>query len=527
MKYKRILVLLVAAFLFGACGKEKNQENDVVKETFVTLSPEQSVTKFPSVTVTAQPTPRATATPVPEITPKATVTPVPKVTQEGTKDKEDTPEASVTPTPAVNGSEVKNPLDGAFWCELYEDDTVELLTPKEIALINQENFCVEGTALVNLSGMERIEAADVVRMIESYSFPKQKYYDNAVVTETIKAELSQNRNVKALESVEYIEPGFGILTQNADLRSFPAAKPLTASQNGRYDYLQETVLLLNEAVVVLHSSLDGEWCFVQAENYFGWIPETSIAYCERECMEAWYDAMTDTENPDVLLVTKNLEWQPEGNILPLRMGTKFVYEGENDGKIMISVPVRDEEKRLQTKTYLISPEDTLYQHLHRGYLPYTRRNVIRLATTLLDTPYAWGDALPYREVYSYDSEIGMDCSSTVDAVYRCFGFSMPRNTGAQRMMVWQGEKTDGYTVAEKKELLEQKTLGTLFYTPGHVMLYLGEYEGEYYVLHNTTTEALTDGTEEAFYRCVITSMSLGEKNETILERLLEIKTPAK
>lgn len=526
MKYKRIFVLFATAFLFGACGNEaENWENDVVKEVFVTLSPEQPATQLPSVTGTVQPTSSVTVQPMPT----AIVTPVPEVTQEDTKNREDTLETTVISTPpdGKNGSEMINPLEGAFWRDLYESDTVALLTPKEIALINQKNFEVEGTGLVNLSGMERIEADDVVRMIESYSFPKKKYYDNKVVTDSIKAEISKNRNMEVLESVEYTEVTYGILTQNADLRSFPAAKPLTAGKNGRYDYFQETVLLLNEAVVVLHSSLDGEWCFVQAENYFGWIPEASIAYCEKECMEAWYEAMTDTENPDVLLVTKNLEWQTEDNLLLLRMGTKLKYEGEKDGKVTVSVPVRDGKKRLQTKTYLISPEDAIYQYLHRGYLPYTRSNVIRLATALLDTPYAWGDALPSTEVYSYDSEIGMDCSSTVGAVYRCFGFTMPRNTGAQQRMVWQGEKTSGYNITERKELLEKKELGTLLYTSGHVMLYLGEYEGEYYVLHNTTTEVLPNGTEEAFYRCVITSMSLGEKNKTILDQLVDTKAPTK
>lgn len=527
MKYKRILVLLAVAFLFGACGEEINQKTEVTTDTIVTLSPspEQRITPMPFVTVEVQTEQEEAATPEPEITP------------EGIKDEDDAPEVVAPtaiptesipiPTPTVTPTKEVNPLDGAYWRDLYRDDNTVLLTTTEIALINQENFESEGTGLVRVSDMENIASADIIRMIESYSFPKKNYYGNKAVTDSVKTEIFENRNMEVLKSAEYIEPAYGILIQNADLRSFPAGKPLTASKNGRYDYLQETVLLLNETVVVLHYSLDGEWCFVQAENYFGWIPEASIAYCERAYMEVWYDAMSDAENPDVLLVTKNMEWRTEDSLLQLRMGTKLKYEEEENGNLTVYLPVRDEEKRLQLKTYRVSSEDTVYQHFHPGYLPYTRNNVIRLATALLDTPYAWGDALPYNTVYSYNIDIGMDCSSTIGAVYRCFGFVLPRNTGTQRKMAWSGEKVSGYSSSERKELLEQTDMGTLLYSSGHVMLYLGEYEGEYYILHNTTTERLQDGTEESFYRCVITSMSLGEKEKTILERLLETKTPVK
>ena len=512
MKYKRIFVLLAAAFLFGACGEEINQTKEVA--VAVPIVPEKTTESIPETTVPTVPV-EPTA-PVPEITPEVTAMTAPTA---------DSTEVIPSPTSTVSPRKEVNPLDGAYWRELYGEENAVLLTAKEISLINRGNFEAEGTGLVKLSETEGMTSADVLRMIESYSFPKQSYYGNSGVTEEIKAEILKNRNTEIPEGGEYIEPAYGILIQNADLRSFPAEKPLTAGKNGRYDYLQETVLLLNEAVVVLHRSLDGKWCFVQAENYFGWIPEASIAYCGKEYMEMWYDAMTDTENPDVLLVTKNVELDAEAAELQLRMGTKLTYEREEDGNFAVYLPVRDEEKRLQFKTCRVSPEDAVYQYLHQGYLPYTRRNVIRLATALLDTPYAWGDALPYSTVYAYDSDIGMDCSSTIGAVYRCFGFVMPRNTGAQRNMVWPGERVSGYSGSERRELLEQTGMGTLLYSPGHVMMYLGEYEGEYYVLHNTTTERLQNGTEEAFYRCVITSMSLGEKGNTIFEAILETKTP--
>lgn len=431
-----------------------------------------------------------------------------------------------TPTPAMSSIKTADPFAGEFWCELYVEDTERRMTLSEIAVLNEQSFRAKGTGLVKLSELERITASQVLEMIASYSFPKMKYYGNEVLSEKTKAEILKLRNLDALQNAGDVELKYGILIQNADLRSFPAEKPLTAEQNGCYDYLQETVLYLNEAVAVLHTSADGSWCFVQGENYYGWIREDLIAYCEKEEMQAHYEALLTTENKNILVVTENVEYKPEDNeVYPLRMGTKLFLETKDNGDEYVIVPVRGGDKQLQTKKYPVSLKEKNHTFFHRGYLPYTTSNVVSLATGLLDTPYAWGDALPCGDIDSCDTVIGMDCSSTVSAVYRCFGFVLPRNTGAQRVSAWDGETVSNYKIQPKKELLDSLPTGTLLYSPGHVMLYLGSYEGEYYVLHNTTTEVLSDGTEKSYYRCVISPMSLGEKGNTIIEQLSEIKVP--
>ncbi|MBQ3027963.1 MAG: SH3 domain-containing protein, partial [Lachnospiraceae bacterium] len=264
----------------------------------------------------------------------------PALTLEPTATVTELPIRTPSPTPAMIQTKTADPFAGEFWCELYAEDTERRMTLSEIAVLNEQSFRAKGTGLVKLSELERITASQVLEMIASYSFPKMKYYGNEVLSEKTKAEILKLRNLDALQNAGDVELKYGILIQNADLRSFPAEKPLTAEQNGCYDYLQETVLYLNEAVAVLHTSADGAWCFVQGENYYGWIREDLIAYCEKEEMQAHYEALLTTENKNILVVTENVEYKPENNeVYPLRMGTKLFLETKDNGDEYVIVPV--------------------------------------------------------------------------------------------------------------------------------------------------------------------------------------------
>lgn len=492
--------LFVFIVLLCSCGLPEDKE-EYEQEIIPVYAPVET----PTITLTAKPTEPVKNEPI-------------EPTEIPTKPIKE-PVSTCSPTPVA-----VNPLDGAYWRERYVDATAELMTKKEIASVNEKNFRADGTNLVKLSEWEKTETAKVLQMLTSYSFPKLKYYDNREITSADKETICNARNMEALQRAERVDPTYGILIRNTNLRSFPTEKCLTTTMNGRYDYLQETVLLLNEAVVVLHTSLDGEWCFVQAENYYGWISEDAIAYCSKEDMIEWYGTMWDTESHAFLLVTKNGVYETEEEPLALRMGTRFSYEEREDGEIVIVLPTRDEDKNLKKKRYVVKTyTDEFEKSFHRGYVPYTRSNIVALTTELLDTPYAWGDAFSYEPEGVAGYTIGMDCSSTVAAVYRCFGFVLPRNTGAQRNMACDGYDMTEESLAARSKILDELEAGALLYSPGHVMVYLGKVDDEYYVLHNTTTEFLPDGTEEAFYRCVITTMSLGKSGETIENQLVAVK----
>jgi len=469
-----------------------------------------------NVTPTSMPT--STPTPIPSFAPQPTELP------------------TSTPTPVIT-----DPYDGRFWTGNYAEDTELLLTKAQIKEQNEKNYRAVGTKLTVLSEHTVYTAGEILEMIEEYSLPSRKYFDNREFVASEKESLLQERNLPELRenTAREIVPDYGILISNTDVRSFPTKKRLTSEAQGRFDYLQETRLLIGEPVLVLHRSKDGAWCFVQAENYCGWIRETAIAYCTKEELRTVADAMADVENGRIVVVTKNGNYRIGEREVYLRMGTRLPgcdadlnivqpgliesTAGKANGTVGVKLPGRDEEARLVWEEASVSSTDASGEICFvNGYLPYTRANIMQMAVRLLGAPYAWGDAPSFGADVADAGDNGMDCSSTVAAVFRCFGFTLARNTGTQRKMDCEKQEMSALGIGQRQEMLDSLQGGELLYTSGHVMVYLGKAGGEYYVLHNTSTESRDDGGKDEFYRCVITTMGLGKTNQTILERLIQM-----
>ena len=104
----------------------------------------------------------------------------------------------------------------------------------------------------------------------------------------------------------------------------------------------------------------------------------------------------------------------------------------------------------------------------------TYENLYKQAFKLLGIIYSWGDK----------EKEGRDCSSTQKEVYASFGFKLPRNAGSQNKIPSYGSKPAGITI---KELMTDYHPGTLIFSSGHVMMYIGEdEEGISYIFHNTS-----------------------------------------
>ena len=100
--------------------------------------------------------------------------------------------------------------------------------------------------------------------------------------------------------------------------------------------------------------------------------------------------------------------------------------------------------------------------------------MIKQAFKLLGIDYSWGDK----------NKDGRDCSSTMNAIFRSFGFVMPRNTSNQLAIPTHGLRVSGLSPASMKKYHP----GTMIFTSSHVMLYIGEdASGNPYLLHNTTS----------------------------------------
>jgi hypothetical protein len=138
---------------------------------------------------------------------------------------------------------------------------------------------------------------------------------------------------------------------------------------------------------------------------------------------------------------------------------------------VLQLPVRANDGSLQfTPALLQKNTDTA-----AAYLPLNAANIIGQAFKLLGERDGWGGA-----------DGGRDCSSFVADVYAGMGVVMPRNTGRQASSPAFARTlfTASSTPAERLRAAHALQVGDLVYIPGHVLLVLGQVDGQPYVIHD-------------------------------------------
>jgi len=86
---------------------------------------------------------------------------------------------------------------------------------------------------------------------------------------------------------------------------------------------------------------------------------------------------------------------------------------------------------------------------------------------------------------------------------------MPRNTGQQGEGSF-GENTrftEQSSREEKLRALKNMDIGDLIYVPGHVLMYIGDVDGEPYVIHDVSVFRYTDENGE-YYEGTLNSVSV-------------------
>lgn len=336
-----------------------------------------------------------------------------------------------------------------------------LLTKEEIKEYNKKiTSQYNSTKVVDLLKLDtNVSNTYILNLINSYTnINKYNVYHYETKEELSTTEIDEilaNRNLDNIPSS--FECMFGIVTDFTWMRSYPT---LHYSKTYERDYFQETSLNVCEPVIIYHTSKDGNWFFVQASNYNGWVQTKDIAVCTY----GEYSEFIEDEN--VLVVISDYVKIQDKHV---RMGQAFPLISKGS-EYKIQFPTRSDQGKLVIEEVVLP----ICDDYHVGYLPYTYENVFKQAFKLLGIDYSWGDK----------EQLGRDCSSTQNAIYHSFGFKMPRNTSNQNNIPTYGTSL----VNLKEETLKTSyKVGTLIFSSGHVMMYIGcDNEGNCYIFHNTS-----------------------------------------
>ncbi len=339
---------------------------------------------------------------------------------------------------------------------IKENDNEIILTLEEIEKYNEE-IKTKTDSIFDLYKINKLTNEEISNLINKYKVPTlPKYNDLEEVTTSQINEMLDNRNL--LNIADEVTVKKGIIVKRANLKSFPTAIHFYEQKGiSNFDQIQETELHVNTPILIVHQSKDREYSFVIAYNYCGWVNNNDIALAKDEDWDYFIN------NNSFGIITLAL-LEIDNTILD--MSTKLPYvEVTKDGyKFML--PVKGEDGFVTKKEIIISRDKA-----HIGYLPYNKRNVYIQAFKYEGIPYKWSGM-----------DNGVDCSSYVANIFRTFGFMFPRNTAHQNSSVGEIIDLSNKSNLEKLNIIKGNET-SLLYQVGHVMIYLGEKEGTFYVIH--------------------------------------------
>lgn len=309
-----------------------------------------------------------------------------------------------------------------------------------------------------------------------------------------------------------------IITRSSSLRVLPTHKPQflnpkLAGEGFPFDYWQNSFIYLGTPILITHYSKSKKWAFVESGFVSGWIETLNIAILDK-------NQVRELQKTKDFLVTKKdyapfynthgefLESARIGMILPLLGSTQKAYESfiftrTQRGyakKVKIHLPVRDFAK---------------------FPMHFSAQNYASLAQRILGEKYGWGGMFGNR-----------DCSMFLRDTLGNFGFYLQRNSQAQ---ITQNNLAESLYFdlsqmdSAQKSLFIQKNaipFATLLGMKGHIMLYLGIFNGEIFVLHDIWgLRTLQNGLEgrSILGKIAITPLNIGENVHGIKQDSLLLK----
>lgn len=363
-------------------------------------------------------------------------------------------------------------LNAAFWTNKCDIGNNILMNDADIVEYNKSNM----TANKYVFG-DTVPKEELISLINEEDGPTGTTYVNGTaVSPEYYDDARNNRNISAIVDTNPVL--YGICVNRSEMKCLPT--DIRAYSNN-IDYFRDlnvnSAILLGDPVKILHTSLDDKWYFIQTEYTAGWIAKENIALCSD--MSQW----EEWQQGDFLIVTGDKfdleEDYSDGSIskLEVSMGTKLALIGGSDyikngetrvvmNNYVVKIPARNSDGSIYAKYGFIP----FSRDVCIGYMPYTRNNVIELAMKSIGDRYGWGGM--------YDSR---DCSSLIMDIYRCFGIVLPRNSSEQAV-VQTNQNVSGMSGEEKISAIKNAGMGALLYFKGHIMIYLGESNGELYVI---------------------------------------------
>ena len=332
-----------------------------------------------------------------------------------------------------------------------------------------------------------------------------------------------------------------ITVRNTDLREMPThltrfSEPTPDPRANPFDYFQYSLLPLGTPVLIAHTSSDGRWHFVECPIAGGWVDAEDLALVDDSFMSLYRNAsFAAVVRDNVRLTDQTAQYGASastggqnvsiGTILPALAGggvrTSIMPSDPTAPSVTLLAPVKDSNGMARTAPFTVSSSDVVARPL-----PLTPDNVAAVGNVMMGQRYGWGGMFGER-----------DCSALTRDLFTPFGIWLPRNSGGQAR-VGAVSSLEGMAAREKEDTILRYGVPflSLVGMRGHIMLYVGKYDGRPAIFHNVwgvrTVEGNDDNARFVIGRAVVTSITPGSelknlyRGTTFVDRLRTLSTPA-
>ncbi|MDQ1264474.1 MAG: hypothetical protein QG559_1475 [Campylobacterota bacterium] len=310
-----------------------------------------------------------------------------------------------------------------------------------------------------------------------------------------------------------------ITTKQTDVRVFPTIKPLfknpsLAGEGFPFDYLQNSTICANKPILISHYSKDKEWAYVFSGFVSGWVKTDNFAILSDA------DAELLQRHQQIAIVKENIPIYDENHIFLFKskIGMMFgLLDEDEDSYTIATIASEHGSKALFLKSKIAK------SIAYKDRLHIEPKSISLVTNELYKNNYGWGGLYEQR-----------DCSSMIRDMFTPFGIWLPRNSYAQSRI---GKVIDMKNMSDEEKIrtIKQNAIPfqTLLYRKGHIVLYVGTYNDEIIVFHNTWgIRTIQNGVEGRHIvgKAIFSTLKLGKEvenydtNAELLKNLLSMNT---
>ena len=393
-----------------------------------------------------------------------------------------------------------------YWIENNPEGDTVILGDKGIERFNAEIRKVSPTVVDLENYPTTIKKRALKMKLNNFeALDEDLYLRGNRVSENYKGILRKLVNATAI--TDDVQVRYAVVVRRSNLRNLPTGEGLFYfAADKDFDALQETALDPCDPVVVLHTSDNGQFHYVQTINYSGWVSTYDIAFTDRE---TWLKYVAPEKF--VVVVGKSVKLKTWEETVEYQQGSRIPLSSVDEKAYVLYVAGRDKNGNLDKVKVKIAKNAAL----NEGYLPYTSNNILRSAFKFYGEQYGWGGL-----------KNSVDCSSLMYNAYRTVGIYLPRNADEQEASAGLHIELSKMDDATKLVTIQDLIPGTGLYMDNHCMMYLGKSNGVPFVLH-ALGSYYSEGKTVRIMRIVVSDLTLnrhtGNTMLTDLTRAIEFK----